>query len=172
MIPDVVSRRTRFPAAVRITGCCALTFPSCRDIFLEMKRTLLTLLLLGFPACTARNGSAPDERQLAHVVLEVIHLHQRFAEDPDSLAIKRKAVLAEIGFTEHDLERLTATWETDPEALVALTGRIMETLEADSAFVQWKKTAKRRTTGSRRGAGKKPKASSEREPVQIKKTEP
>lgn len=129
------------------------------------------LLFFGILACTARNGPTPDERQLARVVLEVIHLHQRFAEHPDSLAIKRDAVLAEIRFTEHDLERLTATWKTNPEALVALTGTIMETLEADSVFVQWKKTAKRRTTG-RRSAGRNSKSSSKRESVTTKKTEP
>ena len=120
-----------------------------------MKLTLLTLLCFGILACTARNGSAPDERQLARVVLEVIHLHQRYAEDPDSLAIKRNAVLAEIGFTEQDFERLTATWKTNPEATEALAGSIMETLEADSVFVQWKKTAKRNATGGRRANKKK-----------------
>ncbi len=113
------------------------------------------LLFIGILACTARNGSAPDERQLAHGIIEIIHLHHRYAEHPDSLVIKRKAVLAGIGFTEQDLERLTETWKTNPEALKALTGSIMETLEADSVFVQWKKTAKRRNTGSRRGAHKK-----------------
>ena len=113
------------------------------------------LLFFGILACTARNGSAPDERQLANVVLQVTHLHQRYAEHPDSLAGKRKAVLAEIGFTERDLERLTATWKSNPGALEALTASLMDTLEADSVFVQWKKTAKRRTTGSRRRADNK-----------------
>ncbi|MDE3000569.1 MAG: hypothetical protein OXU79_15975 [Gemmatimonadota bacterium] len=119
-----------------------------------MKRTILTLLFLGILACTARNGSAPDERQLAHAVLEVIHLHHRYAEHPDSLAIKRKAVLAGIGFAEHDLKRLTATWKTDPEALEALAGNIMKTLEADSVFVQWKKNERGRTKGRRRAEKK------------------
>ena len=113
------------------------------------------LLFFGILACTARNGSAPDERQLAHVVLQVIHLHKRYADHPDSLASERKAVLAEIGFTEKDLERLTAAWKSNPGALEALTASLMDTLEADSIFVHWKKTAKRRTTGSRRRADKK-----------------
>lgn len=113
------------------------------------------LLFIGILACTARNGSEPDGRHLATGVLEIIHLHHRYAEHPDSLAIKRKAVLAGIGFTEQDLERLAVTWKANPEALKALTGSIMETLEADSVFVQWKKTAKRRTAGSRREAHKK-----------------
>lgn len=155
LIPDVVQRRTLFPAAFCVTGFCALTFLSCPDIFFEMKLTILTLLFLGLLACTARNGSAPDERQLAHVVLEVIHLHQRYAEHPDSLAMKRRAVLEEIEFTRKDLERLTATWKTNPEALDGLSGSIMETLEADSVFVHWKKTEKRKTTGGRRRGDKK-----------------
>lgn len=113
------------------------------------------LLFFGILACAARNGSVPDERQLAHVVLQVIHLHQRYADHPDSLASERKAVLAEIGFTEKYLERLTATWKSNPGALEALTASLMDTLEADSIFVHWKKTAKRRTTGSRRRADKK-----------------
>lgn len=113
------------------------------------------LLFFGILACTARNGSAPDEHQLAHLVLQVIHLHKRYADHPDSLASERKAVLAEIGFTEKDLERLTAAWKSNPGALEALTASLMDTLEADSIFVHWKKTAKRRTSGSRRRADKK-----------------
>ena len=113
------------------------------------------LLFFGILACTARNGSAPDERQLANVVLQVTHLHQRYAEHPDSLADMRRAVLTEIGFTERDLERLTATWKSNPGALEALTASLMDTLAADSVFVHWKKTAKRRTTGSRRRADNK-----------------
>ncbi|MCE2438008.1 MAG: hypothetical protein J4F39_01135 [Candidatus Latescibacteria bacterium] len=120
-----------------------------------MKRMILTLLFYGLLACTARHGSVPDERQLAHVVLEVIRLHQRYAEHPDSLNLKRNAVLARIEFTEEDLERLTATWKTNPEAFEALGGSIMETLEADSVFVHWKKTAKRSTTGRRRADKKR-----------------
>lgn len=129
------------------------------------------LLFFGILACTARNGSAPDERQLAHVVLQVIHLHQRYAEHPDSLASQRKAVLSEIGFTEKDLDRLTATWKSNPGALAALTASLMDTLEADSNFVHWKKTEKRRTAG-RRSSGRNPKTSSTREKDKTKKTEP
>ena len=138
------------PAAVCIAGRCALTLPSCTNIFLEMKRMIPMLLFFGILACTARNGSAPDERQLAHVVLQVIHLHQRYADHPDSLASERKAVLAEIGFTDKDLERLTATWKSNPGALEALAGNIMKTLEADSVFVQWKKNERGRARGRRR----------------------
>lgn len=115
-----------------------------------MKPRILTLLFFGLLACAERDGTAPDERQLARVVLEVIHLHQRYAERPDSLAVKRKAVLAEVGFTEKDLERLTAAWKTSPRGLEAFSGSILETLEADSAFVHWRKTAKRSASGRRR----------------------
>ena len=115
-----------------------------------MKPRILTLLFFGVLACAERNGSAPDERQLARVVLEVIHLHHRYAERPDSLAVRRRAVLAEIGFAEKDLERLTAAWKTNPRGLDAFSGSILETLEADSAFVHWRKTSKRSAAGKRR----------------------
>ena len=119
-----------------------------------MKPVLYTLLFPGLLACTSRSGSELDERQLARVVVEVIHLHHRYAEQPDSLAIKRKAVLQGVRFTEKDLERLTAAWKTDPEALELLAGTVMESLKADSVFVRWKKTGKRETA-VRRDARKK-----------------
>ncbi len=153
--PFLTARRTgrsgfplsRLPSINSGAGCFALTLSSCPDIFPTMKPKLFTLLFCGLLACTARNGPAPTERQLAHVVLEVIRLHHQYAEHPDSLAIKREAMLKRFQFTEKDLERLISTWKTDPEGLEVLTGRIMETLEADSVFASWKKTMKRNIVG-------------------------
>ncbi len=119
-----------------------------------MKPTLFAVLFCGLLACTARNGSGPNERQLETVVLEVIRLHHRYAEHPDSLAIKRRAVLRGR-FTEKDLEQLIATWKTNPEALEILTGRITETLEADSVFVRWKEATKRDNNGKHQAPKKK-----------------
>ena len=146
---------SRLPYVNFVSGCFALTLSSWPDIFSTMKPILFALLFSGLLACTARNGSELSERQLAQVVLEVIRLHHRYAEHPDSLAIKRKAVLRGFQFTEKDLERLIATWKANPEALEIAYGRIMETLEADSVFVRWKKTAKRNTVGKRHPHKKK-----------------
>ncbi len=146
---------SRLPSRNFVSGCFALTLSSCPDIFSTMKPILFALLFSGLLACTARNGSELTEPQLAQVVLEVIRLHHRYAEHPDSLAIKRKAVLRGLQFTEKDLERLIATWKANPEALEVLTGRIMETLEADSVFVRWKNTTKRNIIGKRHGNKKK-----------------
>ena len=139
-----------------------MTLPQRPDIFSAMKPVLYTLLFPGLLACTSRSGSELDERQLARVVVEVIQLHHRYAEQPDSLAIKRKAVLQGVRFTEKDLERLTAAWKTDPEALELLAGTVMESLKADSVFVRWKKSEKRhwkkpgkRKASDRRGVNKK-----------------
>lgn len=115
------------------------------------------LLLSGLLACTSRNGSELDERQLASVVVEVAHLHHRYAEQPDSLAIMRKGVLQGVRFTENDLKRLTAAWKRDPEALALLAGTVLESLKADSVFVRWRKSGKRhwKKPGKRKASGRR-----------------
>ena len=136
-------------------GCFGLTLSVRPDIFSTMKPRLITLLFSGLLACAVRNGPAPGDRQLTHVVLDVIRLHHQYAEHPDSLALKRKAALEGFDFTEKDLERLTETWKTDPEALEVLTRDIMETLESDSVYVSWRKTLRRNTVGRHRANKKK-----------------
>lgn len=120
-----------------------------------MKPAHFMLLLSGLLACTSRNGSELDERQLASVVVEVVHLHHRYAEQPDSLAIMRKGVLQGVRFTENDLRRLTAAWKRDPEALALLAGTVLESMKADSVFVRWKKSGKRhwKKPGKRKASG-------------------
>ena len=122
-----------------------------------MKPAHFMLLLSGLLACTSRNGSELDERQLASVVVEVAHLHHRYAEQPDSLAIMRKGVLQGVRFTENDLKRLTAAWKRDPEALALLAGTVLESLKADSVFVRWKKSGKRhwKKPGKRKASGRR-----------------
>lgn len=143
------------PSPDDVAGCFALTLPPRPDIFFTMKPVLFTLLFSGLLACTSGKGSELDERQLARVVVEVIQLHHRYSERPDSMAIRRKAVLQGVRFTEEDLDRLTAAWKTDPEALELLAGTVMESLKADSVFVRWKKTGKRNTAARRHERKKK-----------------
>ena len=147
----------RWPSRHDVAGRLALTLPARPDIFFTMRPALFTLLLSGLLACASRNGSELDERLLARVVVDVIRLHHRYAEQPDSLAVKRKALLQGVRFTEKDLERLAAAWKTDPETLELLAGALMESLKADSVFVRWKKSGKRnwKKTGKRSAPGRR-----------------
>ncbi len=79
---------------------------------------LCSLLLWNIPGCSRKPvaESGLSDRQFAELAVEVIHLHRRYAGQPDSLTLRREALFQRYAVSPEALERFIAKREQHPDA--------------------------------------------------------
>ncbi len=80
--------------------------------------SLCSLLLWNTLGCSRKPvaESGLSDRQFAELAVEVIHLHRRYADRPDSLTLQREALFQRYGISPEALERFIAKREQHPDA--------------------------------------------------------
>ena len=79
---------------------------------------LSSLLLWSFSGCSRPPVADPglSEQKFARLAVEVIRLHRRYADQPDSLMHQRTALFQLHDITPEQLERFITKREQDPES--------------------------------------------------------
>jgi hypothetical protein len=94
---------------------------------------LCSLLLWDIPGCDRRPvaDSGFSDRRFAVLAAEVIRLHRRYADQPDSLTHQRQALFQRNNITPEDLERFVAERAQHPEAWEKVLQVMEGTLEEE-----------------------------------------